>query len=328
MSNAESQPSPQTFSEDPARRRSRRLVIWLLILAPAVFTAAAYLSTLVLHSTHAAVEVQLSMVTLVGTIVALVAARTVVHHYEKWRHPVRQLIEKIQLVRDGRMPIEELSRVEGALAPLSPVLQDILRELRRQRAHFDELEGEMSQRVARRTESLERQIGSLRQQAVRDPLTGLYNRRILDQCLSMLVERARKNEQDLCVLAMDLDNFKLLNDTCGHAAGDELLRNIGQLIRCSVRDQDMGFRCGGDEFMIVVPAAGAEVGRQFAARLGILVDSLARVLKVSRPVRASIGVTVLSAHPLATPDQLLDAADRQLYDVKASHKQAERRPAA
>src|SRR5206468_3832062 len=109
-------------------------------------------------------------------------------------------------------------------------------------------------------------------QATRDPLTGLHNRRLLDQYLPRAIETCREKGDDLAVLAIDVDHFKKLNDAMGHAAGDALLRDIGRLIRSTVRAQDAAFRCGGDEFVIVLPGAGAEAAEAMARRLAWLFD--------------------------------------------------------
>src|SRR5688572_28675145 len=125
----------------------------------------------------------------------------------------------------------------------------------------------MRQKVASRTDALERTIGSLRQQATRDVLTGLFNRRFLDQYITQSVTRHVKENRDLCLLMMDIDHFKMLNDTLGHAAGDDLLRAIGQLIRSAIRGEDVGFRMGGDEFVVLLPGSGTDAGQSLATRL-------------------------------------------------------------
>src|SRR5262249_27222215 len=159
----------------------------------------------------------------------------------------------------------------------------ILHDHLSQQKGLAELEAEMSQRVAGRTDALERVIGSLRQQATRDPLTGLFNRRLLDQQLPELISQCRANALDLAILMIDVDHFKHLNDTLGHAAGDELLRSIAQIIRSSIREQDHAYRCGGDEFVIVMPDADSETAHSMAARVTSLVDGLSRTLKVVMP---------------------------------------------
>ncbi len=232
--------------------------------------------------------------------------------------PLQRLQHLLPLVRDGQRPIEELSTIDRGLAPLMPQIQQLVRDLRQQRLENAELQNEIRQRVLTRTDALERKIGSLQQQATRDALTGLNNRRQLDHQLPALIEQCKLQYIDLAVLMIDVDYFKVLNDTLGHAAGDELLRQIAQLMRSSIRATDTAYRCGGDEFVVVLPGASIEVSTQLATRLRSLVDSLGRTLKVTRPPRLSIGIATLHQTNCYDAAELLAHADRALYDVKAA----------
>ncbi|HVT89729.1 MAG TPA: GGDEF domain-containing protein [Tepidisphaeraceae bacterium] len=251
----------------------------------------------------------------------------VLRNQKKWVDPVRQLGKIVGEVRLGAVPIEEISKVQGGPAILVPALMDLLRELREYKNKVIELEAEMRERVATRTHALERQIGSLRQQATRDVLTGLCNRRMFDTLLPQMVEHCSVQKADLSVLMIDVDNFKRLNDTLGHAAGDELLRNIGQIIRSGIREDDAAFRLGGDEFVIVLPNSGPNRAEQVAARMTEMVDALAKPLRLAVPVRLSIGFASISQ--LAQPElkELVKLADKRLYDVKAiRHQENKPRP--
>ena len=177
-----------------------------------------------------------------GVTVALVG----VNHRRRWAEPARRLAELLPRVKRGDAAVEELSEIDvGGLAALVGPVRELAHELRQQRAAAAALESEIRQRVANRTDALERTIGTLRQLATRDALTGLFNRRFLDQYLPQCVQRHARERRDLCLLMIDLDNFKVLNDTLGHAAGDDLLRSVGQLIRSTARGDDVAFRCGG-----------------------------------------------------------------------------------
>ncbi len=178
------------------------------------------------------------------------------------------------------------------------------------------MENTLRQHVASRTTALERTIGSLKQQAIRDALTGLHNRRAMNEHLPQAVERCREGKSDLCLLMIDVDYFKQLNDACGHPAGDELLRNIGQIIRSTIRDGDAAFRYGGDEFAIVMEGQTESSGRALADRLRSLVDALARTIKVAPSPRLSIGIATLEQVSPKEASTLLHAADRSLYEVK------------
>jgi diguanylate cyclase (GGDEF)-like protein len=124
---------------------------------------------------------------------------------------------------------------------------------------------------------------------------------------------------------IDVDHFKGLNDTLGHAAGDQLLRDIGQLIRSSVRDgRDAAFRVGGDEFVVLMPGATPAAAASLAQRLISLVDAHAKTLRTIPKPRLAIGVALLSELPAnkVGAHELLRAADRVLYKIKSERKSA------
>jgi diguanylate cyclase (GGDEF)-like protein len=243
-----------------------------------------------------------------------------VRHELHWTRPMRRLRQLLPMIRAGEAPIEELSHLRGGAAQLVPQIQELLHDLRQQKVELAELNEEVRLRVQQRTDALERTIGSLRQQATRDALTGLYNRRMLDGSLPSILDSCRADGSDLAVLVIDVDYFKHLNDTLGHAAGDELLRDIGQLIRSTVRARDIAFRQGGDEFTIVMPGAGPDAADALAKRLISLVDARAKTLKLSPRPRLSIGTAQLSQTPALNAVQLLQEADKKLYDVKSARK--------
>jgi diguanylate cyclase (GGDEF)-like protein len=252
--------------------------------------------------------------------IVVLACLVELRHERHWAGPLRRLNGLLPLVRSGDAPIEELREVEGGFRQLVPQLQEIFHDLRRQKLAVAELNEEIRQRVAVRTGALERQMASLRQQASRDGLTGLYNRRMLEMIAPKLLESCRQQKLDLSVLMIDVDHFKMLNDTLGHAAGDELLRDVASIIRSSIRESDLALRYGGDEFVVLIPGASAEVAQATAKRLTSLVDGLTKPLKVEKPPRVSIGIAQLSALGDVTWEQLVDAADRALYDVKKKRR--------
>jgi diguanylate cyclase (GGDEF)-like protein len=308
-------------------RWTRRPVV-VVGLGGALFLGSAALGSVLMHGSRSAVAVQSSVVLLAGIALALAIVGGIVHAMGQWHLPLRRLREKLRQVHEGEAPIEELDQVHGQLAGLVPTLRRILGDLKQLRAQVSRLEGETRQRVEQRTDALQRTIGSLRQQAIKDPLTGLYNRRMFDQSIDPVVQRCREGGSDLCALTMDLDNFKFLNDSLGHAAGDELLRAVGQIIRSAIRDHDLAFRCGGDEFVILMPGSPEKAGEALAQRLSSLVDALGKTHRLAYPPRLSIGVVGLCASGLADGATLLAEGDRRLYAQKAARKDQRARASA
>jgi diguanylate cyclase (GGDEF)-like protein len=124
--------------------------------------------------------------------------------------------------------------------------------------------GAVAALVQRRVEVRERRLVLLSQ---RDALTGLGNRRVLEQRLGYEITRHRRHRRRFCVVAMDLDGFKQVNDRFGHQAGDEVLREVARALERSVRDQDTVVRLGGDEFCILAPESGPAEAESLAARV-------------------------------------------------------------
>lgn len=162
----------------------------------------------------------------------------------------------------------------------------------------------------------------LREQALRDPLTGLHNRRYLFEVTPGLLERARRQAAPLCVALLDLDHFKLLNDTCGHAAGDLVLQRFAMLLTETLRKSDIICRHGGEEFVAVMPDIGADDAQAVLARLLQAFTQMQLELGRRRLPRGSFsaGIAVFAQHG-NTLEQLLSRADRALYAAK-SHGRA------
>ena len=158
----------------------------------------------------------------------------------------------------------------------------------------------------------------LREQAIRDPLTGLYNRRYLDETLRRELARAARDGYPLSLLMLDVDRFKRLNDTHGHPAGDEVLRLLGGLLQQHARISDIPCRYGGEEFVLVLLDVSPEVARERAERMRRDFADL-RIAFGGAEIQAtlSIGVSSYPDHG-QTAGELIRAADLALYDAKQS----------
>jgi len=158
---------------------------------------------------------------------------------------------------------------------------------------------------------------ALRSQSIRDPLTGLFNRRYLEETLEREIRRAVRSEQSLGVLMLDLDHFKTFNDTYGHDAGDTVLREAASFLTKSVRAEDIVCRFGGEEFVIILPMADLKATQARAERIRSKLRELV-VLHQGQSVglvTVSLGVAALPDHG-TSPRVLIDAADAALYRAK------------
>jgi len=158
---------------------------------------------------------------------------------------------------------------------------------------------------------------ALRTQSVRDALTGLYNRRYLEEVLEREVRRAARAAQSLGILMIDLDHFKSFNDTYGHDAGDAVLRETGQFLAKGIRAEDFVCRFGGEEFVVILPTADMEASRARAERLRLKMRELSVMYqgKSLGMVTISVGVASFPQHGVS-PKELMAAADAALYEAK------------
>ncbi len=158
---------------------------------------------------------------------------------------------------------------------------------------------------------------ALRNQSIRDPLTGLFNRRYLEETLEREIRRALRGHQPLGVVMIDLDHFKQFNDTYGHEAGDTVLRETSAFFLKSVRTEDIVCRYGGEEFVIILPMAGLKATEARAEWIRSRLREVT-VLHQGRSlnqITASFGVAALPDHG-TEPARLLEAADAALYRAK------------
>jgi len=160
---------------------------------------------------------------------------------------------------------------------------------------------------------------TLRQQSIRDPLTGLYNRRFLEEYLVHERVRSTRKNRPLSVIMLDIDHFKRFNDTFGHDAGDAILRRMGLLLQGNVRGSDIACRIGGEEFALLLPEAPLPIAFQRAENI---LDTVRRLQikhrgQVLGAITVSLGVASFPKHG-ETPEALIRAADRALYQAKES----------
>lgn len=158
---------------------------------------------------------------------------------------------------------------------------------------------------------------ALRTQSIRDALTGLYNRRYLEEILEREFRRSSRSQQHLGIIVIDLDHFKTFNDAFGHDAGDAVLRETGQLLTKCIRAEDFVCRYGGEEFVVILPTANIKAAQGRAENLRTKMRQLT-ILYQGKPmgmITISAGVAVFPDHG-TTPQEVVAAADAALYQAK------------
>ena len=178
-----------------------------------------------------------------------------------------------------------------------------------QLAHaFDDMAGALQQRERR-----------LQEQAISDSLTGLYNRRYLNEFLPRELARSARNAMPVAVILIDLDHFKQVNDSFGHEAGDIVLAAVGSLLKGNVRGSDIACRYGGEEFALILPETDAEAAARRAEGIRVTISAL-ELRHAGEPLgklTASFGIALFPEHAQDT-DDLLRVADIALYSAKGA----------
>jgi len=221
------------------------------------------------------------------------------------------------LTRDGRTIDVEwhntiVPGIDGRPDSVLSLAQDVTERLRSQ-ATLQEVNVKLKQRL----DDIHELQAQLREQVMRDPLTGMYNRRYLDDALPGEISRAIREQTPLALMMMDIDHFKRVNDTHGHQTGDEVLRMLAEILRNEARRSDVACRYGGEEFVLLLPKMNLESARARAERWRHMFAEM-DVTGEGGKFRCtlSVGIAVFPDHGNSAED-LLRNGDRALYLAKA-----------
>lgn len=215
------------------------------------------------------------------------------------------------------MELKQLNRkLETEVAQKSDVLhenQRLEQELRRTLAE-----------VQVKNEQLEQAVDQLQAMAATDPLTGLANRRAFGRFIHRAFADARRQDQDIACVMIDLDGFKQLNDTLGHQKGDEVLIGVARALEAACRASDVPGRFGGDEFVLLLPGAceqsAAVVAQRVRSAFGEQIEQMLQEGAADISVTMSMGMATLGETRTSHPEQLIAIADEALYHAKSSGK--------
>ncbi len=212
----------------------------------------------------------------------------------------------------------ELGADDFLRKPIEPVeLVARVRSLLRLRRHISQLEQQSTKLM-----ELNRDLEKI---AIRDPLTGLYTRRYLEQRLQEEMERTRRYGQPLTFVIADIDHFKKVNDTYGHLVGDQVLKNVALIFQQSIRKVDLAARFGGEEFVVIAPAVDREGSLILTERLRSTLASTPLTiqsvdLEIRLQITASFGIAILHGRDhlnLITMEEFMHEADTALYAAKS-----------
>jgi diguanylate cyclase (GGDEF)-like protein len=243
--------------------------------------------------------------------------------YKAERDAIRQLNVRLRMIADGNrnIPLKDLIiDDDGDLGALSRIMHDLAAEAFGARRQVTLAQRRIEDDVQKQTK---RATAHLEKQAATDPLTGLGNRRALEQRIAEMIQSISDKGRLLTIVAIDFDGFKSVNDAFGHEAGDRCLVFLAELLKTSLRKDDTAIRIGGDEFIVLMPDQNVEAARTAAHRIASLFAQLPwtdqSVKGVNRPT-LSFGLASERVKSEATLDALMRRADEALYASKQAGK--------
>jgi diguanylate cyclase (GGDEF)-like protein len=189
----------------------------------------------------------------------------------------------------------------------------------RQRTHL--IERRVDSEIAKETRRINQDLRRVQKEAWLDPLTGIYNRRFLQEKFPEIFLAQKNTGRDLTVVMLDLDSFKPLNDCLGHAAGDEMLAYVGDLLRHTIRSDDFAVRYGGDEFLLILPGVSVDMAQSTVERILATFAQRAKMMApIQPPPTISAGIAGVLRNRPNQASELLGMADTALLSSKQNGK--------
>lgn len=269
------------------------------------------LSTWQLPLMNQSLMMRVGVLTVVFVAISTAAAVLLWRAEDSALQPYRRAVAVVMMLNAAALVARAFYMAMADELPIDPSLQSVLVPV-----FFSSVLFFMALTVSLSLMLFRRKEVYLRYLARHDALTGLLNRYSLDEFAAREMARARRGEDDLSLVVLDLDNFKNVNDRFGHAAGDHVLVEAAGRIRSVIREEDVAFRIGGEEFLILLPGASGTFARQVAERLRRL---LARepIFHRDREIVVSTSAGVVTFDPIADDwESLQRRADQALYRAK------------
>jgi two-component system, cell cycle response regulator len=194
-------------------------------------------------------------------------------------------------------------------------------KIRQENKRLHEQQQQATREISLKNQQLKESLQKLQQMAATDPLTGLYNRRHFGEVLERSFAEASRFNQDLACIMLDLDGYKRLNDTLGHQFGDKILQVTAKVITWNLRVMDIAARYGGDEFVVLLPHATAELATSVGERIHTqFLIQMKSLVPSHLTLTISMGVASVQHNHPANSDGLVALADEALYDAKHKGK--------
>jgi diguanylate cyclase (GGDEF)-like protein len=235
--------------------------------------------------------------------------------------PLRQIGEAARAFSIGKLDARVPLKRRDEIGELAGAFNGMADNLAGSHNRLIKLNTELEDRVLQRTEALGEANKRLQETASRDSLTGLYNRRHFNELLERLFAESSRYQTDLTCMMIDLDNFKRVNDSLGHHAGDLLLKMTAEVLLACIRESDLAVRYGGDEFVVLLPRTSPGDARASAKRiLDVFTKTLTERMPEASIVSLSIGLASREEDRPPEPMHLVQLADEALYLAKAGGK--------